>query len=404
MGRRAEGGKTRVDEVINRGLAAIVSILAAAGVWLLPAAAAEEEGVAPDRILFGQSAALTGPAAELGLEMQRGILAAFGEANAAGGIAGRRIELITRDDRYEPEAAIANTGKLIGADRVFGLIGAVGTPTSAATEPIAKEAGVPFIAPFTGAEFLRDPSLTNVANIRASYFEETEAIVDRLVTDRGVSRIAVLFQDDSYGRSGLAGVRRALERRGMTLAGAGSYVRNTTAVKTALLALRGAQPEAIIVIGAYLPSAVFTQWARKLGVDATIVNISFVGANALAEALGPAGDGVYVTQVVPFPEGNAMPLLQEYRAALAALDPAATPGFGSLEGYIAGRLTTEVLRRLGREPTRLDFLAALAGIGAFDIGGFILRYGPGDNHGSDQVFLTMISGDGSIVPVEDMAR
>jgi ABC-type branched-subunit amino acid transport system substrate-binding protein len=389
--------------LINRGLAAIVAILAGAGAWAPPAAAAEE-GVTADRILFGQSAALTGPAAELGLEMQRGILAAFGEANAAGGITGRRIELITRDDRYEPEAAIANTRKLIGEDRVFGLIGAVGTPTSAATEPIARETGVPFIAPFTGAEFLRDPSLTNVANIRASYFEETEAIVDRLVQDRGVTRIAVLFQDDSYGRSGLAGVQRALERRNMTLAGAGSYLRNTTAVKTALLALRGARPEAIIVIGAYLPSALFTQWARKLGVDATIVNISFVGANALAEALGPAGDGVYVTQVVPFPEGNAMPLLKEYRTALAALDPAATPGFGSLEGYIAGRLTTEVLRRLGRDPTRLDFLAALGGIGAFDIGGFILRYGPGDNRGSDQVFLTMISGDGAIMPVEDMAR
>ena len=336
--------------------------------------------------------------------MQRGILAAFGEANAAGGIAGRRIELITRDDRYEPEAAIANTGTLIGEDRVFGLIGAVGTPTSAATEPIAREAGVPFIAPFTGAEFLRDPALTHVVNIRASYFEETEAIVDRLVADRGVTRIAVLFQDDSYGRSGLAGVRRALERRNMTLAGAGSYVRNTTAVKTALLALRGARPEAIIIIGAYLPSAVFTQWARKLGVDATIVNISFVGANALAQALGPAGDGVYVTQVVPFPEGDSMPLLAEYRAALAALDPAAKPGFGSLEGYIAGRLTIDVLKRLGPEPTRADFLAALKGIGAFDIGGFVLRYGPGDNHGSDQVFLTMINGDGGIVPVEDMVR
>jgi ABC-type branched-subunit amino acid transport system substrate-binding protein len=387
--------------VIHRGLLSAIPILVVAGLCL-PAAAAEE-GVAADRILFGQSAALTGPAAELGIEMQRGILAAFAEANAAGGIASRRIELITRDDRYEPEAAIANTGRLIGEDRIFGLIGAVGTPTSAATEPIAREAGVPFIAPFTGAEFLRDPALTNVANIRASYFEETEAIVDRLVADRGVKRIAVLFQDDSYGRSGLAGVRRALERRNLTLAGAGSYVRNTTAVKTALLALRGARPEAIIVIGAYLPSAVFTQWARKLGVDATIVNISFVGANALAEALGPAGDGVYVTQVVPFPAGDAMPLLQEYRAALAALDPAAKPGFGSLEGYIAGRLTTEILRRLGPDPTRRDFLAALAGIGAFDIGGFILRYGPGDNRGSDQVFLTMITGDGSIVPVEDMA-
>jgi ABC-type branched-subunit amino acid transport system substrate-binding protein len=381
---------------------AIASTVVAVAAWLPPAAA--EEGVTADRILFGQSAALTGPAAELGLDMQRGILAAFAEANAAGGIAGRQIELATLDDRYEPEAAIANTETLIGKDRVFALIGAVGTPTSAATEPIARETGVPFIAPFTGAEFLRDPALTNVVNIRASYFEETEAIVDHLISDRGARRIAVLYQDDSYGRSGLAGVERALKLRDMTLAAAGTYVRNTTAVKTALLALRAAKPDAIIVVGAYEPSAVFTRWARKLGVDALIVNISFVGANALAHALKPAGEGVYVTQVVPFPEGDQMPLLAEYRAALAAYDPAALPEFGSLEGYIAGRLTLEVLRRVGAEPTRADFLAALAGIGAFDIGGFVLRYGPRDNRGSDQVFLTMIRSDGSIVPVEDMAR
>lgn len=386
--------------MIIRRFVAVLTIVAAVVARLSPAFA--EDGVSDGRIVFGQSAALTGPAAELGLEMQRGILAAFAEANAAGGVGGRQIELITYDDRYEPEAAIANTEALIGADRVFALIGAVGTPTSAATEPIARAAGVPFIAPFTGAEFLRDPALTNVVNIRASYFQETETIVDRLVRDRGATRIAVLYQDDSYGRTGLAGVRQALERRGMTLAAAGTYVRNTTAVKTALLGLRGARPEAIIVIGAYLPSAVFTQWARKLGVDALVVNISFVGTNALAEALGPAGEGVYVTQVVPFPEGDAMPLLSQYRLALAAFDPALEPGFGSLEGYIAGRLTLDVLRRLGPEPTRTGFLAALAGIGAFDVGGFALRYGPGNNRGSDQVFLTMIRGDGSIVPVEDM--
>jgi ABC-type branched-subunit amino acid transport system substrate-binding protein len=370
--------------------------------WTGPTAA--EDGVATDRILFGQSAALSGPAAELGLEMQRGILAAFAEANAAGGIEGRRIELVSYDDKYEPEAAIANTETLIGGDRVFALIGEVGTPTSAAAEPIAREAGVPFIAPFTGAEFLRAPELTNVVNVRASYFEETEAIVDRLVKDRGVTRFAVLYQDDSYGRTGLAGVRQALERRNMTLAAAGTYLRNTTAVKTALLALRGARPEAIVVVGAYLPSAVFTQWARKLGVEATIVNISFVGANALAEALGPAGESVYVTQVVPFPGGDSMPLLRQYRAALRAFDPAAEPAFGSLEGYIAGRLTIAVLRRLGPEPTRAGFLATLAEVGEFDIGGFKLRYGPGRNRGSDQVFLTMIRGDGSIVPVEGMTR
>lgn len=380
-----------------------LTLLAAA--WLAgTTAATAADGVGGAEILFGQSAALSGPAAELGLEMQRGIRAAFAEANAAGGVGGRTIRLVSRDDRYEPEAAIANTEALIDEDQVFALIGAVGTPTSAAAEPIARSAGVPFIAPFTGAEFLRNPELSDVVNIRASYFEETETIVARLVDEAKITRIAVLFQDDSYGRTGLEGVTRALGRRAMVPVATGTYLRNTTAVKTALLGIRAAAPEAIVIIGAYQPSAVFTQWARKLGLGAVIANISFVGANALASALGPAGDGVYITQVVPFPEGDAMPLLSDYRAALAALEAEARPGFGSLEGYIAGRLTIEVLRRLGPEPTREAFIATLADTGTFDIGGFILRYGPGDNRGSDQVFLTMIRADGTVAPAEEMVR
>lgn len=380
-----------------------LTVLAAA--WLAGVAASHAaDGVGPDEIRFGQSAALSGPAAELGIEMQRGIQAAFAEANAAGGVDGRKVRLISRDDRYEPEAAIANTEALIHEDEVFALIGAVGTPTSAAAEPIAQAAGVPFIAPFTGAEFLRSPDLSDVVNIRASYFEETETIVERLVNEAGVRRIAILFQDDSYGRTGLEGVTRALARRDMEPVATGTYLRNTTAVKTALLGIRAAAPEAIVIIGAYQPSAVFTQWARKLGLDAVIANISFVGANALATALGPAGEGVYVTQVVPFPEGDAMPLLGAYRAALAALEPKARPGFGSLEGYIAGRLTIDVLRRLGATPTRDGFVAMLAETGTFDIGGFVLRYAPGDNRGSDQVFLTMIRGDGTVVPADEMVR
>jgi len=367
------------------------------------ASATELPGVTADRILFGQSAALTGPASELGVEMRLGIEAAFAEVNRSGGVHGRRLELVSYDDRYEPEAAVANIKKLIDDDLVFALIGAVGTPTSMAAEPIAKEAEVPFIAPFTGAEFLRDPKLNNVVNVRASYFEETEKIVDSLVRDRGMTRIAVLYQDDSYGRTGLQGVREALYRRQLTPAGTGSYVRNTTAVKTALLSLRDAEPQAIIIIGAYRPSAVFTQWARKLGIDAAILNISFVGSNALAASLGPAGVGVFITQVVPFPTGDSIPLLQQYRAALSAFSPMSQPGFVSLEGYIASRLTIEVLRHLGATPTRQSFLRTLAEIGAFDIGGFRLRYGPQRNRGSDEVFLTEIRADGSIAPVERLA-
>lgn len=375
----------------------------AAWLWLVATAAgAEVPGVTTERILFGQSAALGGPTADLGTEMRRGILAAFEEVNRAGGVGGRRLELRSYDDRYEPELAIANTLRLIKNDGVFALIGAVGTPTSAASEPIARAAGVPFIAPFTGAQFLRDPALSHVVNVRASYFEETEAMVARLIGDLGISRIGVLYQDDSYGRSGLAGVRQALDRHGIELVGTGAYMRNTTAVKTALLGLNRRNPEAIIIIGAYQPSAVFTQWARKLGINAPIFNISFVGSDALAAALGPAGEGVYITQVVPFPNGDAIPLLAEYRKALVANDVMARPSFGSLEGYIAGRLTAEVLARAGAAPTRESFLSALANTGKFDIGGFTLSYGPGDNQGSEQVFLTVIRG-GDIVPAERLA-
>ncbi len=397
---RAAKRRPGVGNVMNRPRIGLV-----AGLLLMVATpvAAADQGVTPQRLLFGQSTALGGPSSDLGLEMRRGILAAFHEINRAGGLRGRQFDLVSLDDRYEPELAIANTRRLIESDGVFALIGEVGTPTSAAAEPIAGAAGVPFVAPFTGAEFLRDAELTNVVNVRASYYEETETIVERLVRDLGVSRIAVLYQDDSYGRSGLAGVRQALERRGMSLIGAGTYARNTTAVKTALLALRRQQPQAIVVIGAYQPSAAFARWARKLGIDAVICNLSFVGSNALAAAAGPAGDGVYITQVVPFPDGDAIPLLADYRAALSADDPAGLPTFGSLEGYIAGRLVVDVLSRTPEPPTREGFLATLARTGTFDLGGFKLTYGPGDNRGSDRVYLTVIR-DGRILPVERFAR
>ena len=376
----------------------------AAMLWLTATSAgAQSPGVSDDHILFGQSAALGGPAARLGSEMRRGILAAFEEVNRAGGVHGRRLELRSYDDRYEPEQAVANTLKLINDDHVFALIGAVGTPTSAATEPIAQADGVPFIAPFTGADFLRDPALTNVVNIRASYSEETEAIAERIVGDLGLSRVGVLFQDDSYGRSGLAGVKQALERRGLELAGSEAYMRNTTAVKTALLGLMRHNPQAIVIVGAYQPSATFTQWARKLGLAVPIFNVSFVGSAALAQALGPAGEGVYISQVVPYPRGDSIPLLAQYRQALVANDATARPSFGSLEGYIAGRLTAAVLERAGKDPTRESFLNALVDTGTFDIGGFDLIYGRGDNSGSDEVFLTVIR-DGDIVPAERLSQ
>lgn len=372
-----------------------------------PADQLAAQGVFEDSIVFGQSAAFSGDPAGLGINMRLGIRAAFDEANREGGIHGRELKLIWEDDRYESELAVEKARILIGHG-VFGLIGAVGTPTSGRAEPIASEARVPFIGAFTGAGLLRGEDQRYVVNLRASYDQETEEMVERLTTDLRISRIAILYQDDSYGHAGLSGVRKALEKRNMALVGEGTYVRNTLAVKRAALNLRDTNPQAVIIIGAYRPAAEFIRWARRLGMrDVVYLNLSFVGSNDLLNELGWSGEGVAVTQVVPFPLDTDIPVVVQYRDALERHDPDAQPGFISLEGYLVGRLVVEVLRRAadpdGAPPNRESFLQALAEAGPIDLGGFVVEYGPRDNQGSDAVFLTVIR-EGRFVPVTELSR
>ena len=355
-------------------------------------------GVADDAILFGQSAAFTGPAQELGLNMRLGIEAAFKEVNQHGGVHGRRLALTSRDDAYEPEAAIANTQTLIEKDRVFALIGAVGTPTSRSATPVAAQFGVPYIAPFTGAAFLRDPHWNNIINLRASYNQETEEMVARLTTDLGITNIAVIYQDDSFGRAGYRGVRAALDRRDLDPVAIGVYPRNTTAVKTALLDIRRGSPDAVIIVGAYQPVGALISWAHQTGMNPVFMTLSFVGSYALADQLGTGGAGVFVTQVVPFPHSDAYPVVPNYRRALAAHAPEAEPGFVSFEGYLAGRLAIYGLETCGPEVDRKCFLDALKHAEDFDLDGFPLGYGEGDNQGSDRVFLTVIDEKGEYRP------
>ena len=359
-------------------------------------------GVSDRRILFGQSAAFSGPAQDLGVNMKLGILTAFQEANLRGGVHGRQLELVTLDDAYEPEAAVTNTLHLIEAEEVFALIGEVGTPTSRSVAPVAAEAGIPYIAPFTGAAFLRDSQWSNIVNLRASYNQETEEMVARLTTDLGIDRIAVMYQDDSYGRAGYSGALRALERRNLAPVSVGLYPRNTTAVKAALLDLRRGNPEAVIMIGAYEPVAALIKWSRHTGLDPVFMTVSFVGSNALAEELGPEGAGVYVTQVVPFPTDSSLPVAAAYRRALSAYAPEAVPGFVSFEGYLAGRLAIAGLESCGPQVTRTCFLESLRLADTIDIEGFELRYGEGDNQGSDAVFLTVIGPDGRYRPINEL--
>ncbi len=372
----------------------------ALGLLILSVAALAEVGVTDTRILFGQSAAFSGPAQELGRDLRLGIEAAFREVNTAGGVHGRNLELAALDDVYEPEQAIDNTRRLID-EGVFALIGAVGTPTSRAALPVAESAGLPYVAPFTGAAFLRDVQGPgkNVINLRASYNDETEAMVARLTGDLGIERIAVMYQDDSFGRAGHRGVLRALEKRDMEPVAIGVYPRNTKAIKTALLDVRAGQPDAVILVGPYGPVATLIAWARYVGFDPVFMTISFVGSKALARELGAAGAGVFVTQVVPFPESESLPVVGAYARALAVVAPEAAPGFVSLEGYLAGRLAIAALESCGRELGRACFLSVLGRMEQLDLGGFELRYGADDNQGSDRVFLTVINRRGRYQPI-----
>ena len=372
---------------------------------LVPTMAPVDEGVpgvSQTRIHFGQSADFSGTAAALGRNMRIGIQSAFNEVNEQGGINGRRLELSSRDDLYQPSRAALNTITLIEEDKVFALIGGVGTPTSRAAVPVAEEAGVPYIAPFTGAEFLRDPMLETVLNLRSSYYQETEEMVERLTSDLGITRISIFYQDDSFGRAGLQGVLNAMEERDLELASIGLYPRLTTAIKAALLDIQRGNPQAVIIIGAYEPTAELILWSRHLGMDPVFIAVSFVGSNALAESLGADGEDVFITQVVPFPTDDTLPITLDYLSALSKFFPNSEPGFVSFEGYLAGRLAIEGIKRCGEKVTREGFLESLRNGEPINLGGFLVRYGEGDNQGSDDVFTTRIDAEGEFQPVTNL--
>jgi len=387
--------------ICGRACAFFAALLASS---LLLTTSHAEDGVTPETIVFGQATVLEGPASALGQGMRAGIHAAFDEANKNGGVHGRKLELVSIDDGYEPDKSIAATKKLIEQDKVFALIGAVGTPTAAAAQPIATAAKVPFIGAFTGAMFLRNTKLENVINIRASYDAETEAWVRHLTEDLKIKKIAIFYQDDAFGRAGLSGFKKAMDKRGMEIAAEGTFERNTVAVKTALLTLKRAEPEAVAMVGPYKPCAEFIKLARKIDFNPVFVNISFVGAGSLAKELGPDGNGVVVSQVVPFPWDMSLKVVADYHAAIKAIDAQAEPGFVSLEGYLVGRLAIAALNKAGKDLTRETLLKTIKDTGRFDIGGLEMTYGPDDNEGLDKVFMTVIQPDGSFKAVDKLVK
>jgi branched-chain amino acid transport system substrate-binding protein len=354
-------------------------------------AASADPGVTSNSILIGQSAAFTGPASELGTEMRAGAMAYFQVVNAAGGVNGRKIELRSLDDGYEGDRAAANTRKLID-EGVFLLFGYVGTPTSNASKPIFTAAKVPFVGPFTGAESLRNPLNRYIFNVRASYYDETDKLVGQLV-GQTLDRIAVFYQNDDYGKAGLTGVERAMNKRNMKILATGTVERNTTDVAAAVSSICKIEPQGVVMISAYKSCAAFIKEARAAGCNPQFLNVSFVGSKALAHEAGPAGRGVGISQVVPFPWNISARVVKDYQQLLEASTGKQNYSFTSLEGFIAAKVLVEGLRRTGSDLTREKFINAMEQMRDYDVGGFNVSFSPTDHSGSKFVELTVISKD-----------
>lgn len=373
-----------------------IGVVGALTFGLQGAALAADPGIGNGVILLGQSAAMTGPASSLGIDMREGALAYFSRINAAGGVNGRKIELRSLDDGYEPERAAANTHKLIEEEKVFMLFGYVGTPTSQASLPIFTAAKVPFFGAFTGAELLRTPVNHYIFNLRASYYDETEAMVNHLVTS-GKKNIAVFYQNDSYGAAGLKGVELAMKRRNLAISATGTVERNTAEVANAVKSISAAKPDAVVMVSAYRSCGEFVRQAKKAGMNVDFLNVSFVGAKALATDLGGDGYGVVIAQVVPFPWSANRPVVRDYHKAMASAYPQSALSFTSLEGYLAAKTLTEALRRVGHDLSRERLIAELERMREYDLGGFIVGFSPTNHNGSKFVDLTMIGKEGRFV-------
>lgn len=370
---------------VARRFLALVLALSAAGV-------AAEHGVTDREIIVGQFAAMSGPAAQLGQRLQAGIQAYFKAVNEQGGVHGRTLRLLTRDDGYEPDKAVAAVTGLIEQDQVFALVGSVGTPTGLAAMPVFTAAKVPMVGMFTGAQGLREPFNRYVFHVRASYFDETERIVQHLTT-LGLKRIAVFYQNDAYGKAGLEGVTRALTRRQMKPASTGTVERNSPDVNAALNAILPAQPEAVVQIGAYKACAEFIKQARAKGYGGQFFNVSFVGSKALADELGAAGMGVVVSQVVPFPYTPSSPVVREYQQRMKEAGDQELD-FSSMEGFLIGKVFVEGARRAGKNLTRESLIAALESMKEVNLGGFEISYSAKDHSGTRYTDLTIIGSGG----------
>lgn len=368
-------------------------------------------GMTDREIRFGIAAPFSGSARELGRQMKLGIETAFNRVNEAGGVDGRMLKLYAADDGYEPSRTPEAMKQLYEKDQVFGIIGNVGTPTAVVAIPYSLERKMLFFGAFTGANVLRnDPPDRYVFNYRASYVEETDAVVRYLVKMRKIplKQIAVFAQQDSYGDAGYLGVAKAFRAMGANDAGILrlGYKRNTVDVDEAVNLLKAQKTpiKAVVMVGTYRACAKFIEKTKDLVPGITYTNVSFVGSTALADELmllGPRyATGVIVTQVVPAVSGYSSIVL-EYKNALAKYFPGEATDYVSLEGYVAASVLIQGLRKAGPQFDTEKLVDTLEAMRELDLGlGTKLGFGRAEHQASHKIWGTAIDERGKYQPIE----
>lgn len=387
---------------IRRTWAALVSAVALCtglvAVAAFEPAPANPPGVTDDKILIGSCSALEGPASFLGMQTQLGALAYFHVVNDQGGIHGRTIDLQSFDDGYDPSKAPACFDRLTRSG-VFAMGFFVGTPTAAKYVPMADQEKIPVVGLFTGAEMLYEPLKHDIINVRASYFDETREQVDGLWS-RGARKIAVIYQDDAFGKAVLDGIQHALAKHDSKPAALGTFARNTIDVAAGVKAVREAKPEAVILAGPYAPVAAILKNAHAESWNPTFLTVSFVGTEGLIRAAEKDADGTIITQVVPPYDRTDLPAIKQYRAALDKYMSGAPPTYVSLEGFVDAMVLVEGLNRAGRDLTREKLIAGIESIHKMDVGlgpKFLLDYSSRDHKGFDAVYPTIIRNGRAVV-------
>ena len=370
---------------IVRRLAAALGTLAC----LITINHAHAQGVTKTSILIGESSPFSGSNKELGNDIREGLQAYFKQINDAGGVNGRTLELVALDDANDAKRAGENARILIEEKGVLALVGYASATLSLPALPFVEKHKVPFIGPFTGAEAMR-AFRRNVYNIRASYADELEKIVE-FYTLTGMKKFSVIHYDDAIGKENLASVELALTRRGLKPASIGTLKRNQTDLGAAVSDVVKAAPDVVIATTLYKTTGDFIKSAKQAGSSAQFASTSFVGASALAAELGDQGSGVVVAQVVPPYGRTSILIVKEYQAAIEKLLGKKEYSFTSLEAYIGAKVLVEAIRRAGANPTREGLLKTLDSIHKFNVGGYQIDFSPSNHNGSQFVELTAIS-------------